>query len=37
MSTPTAYFISTCLWKTPVEKVVENVEKYEFSTGIPHL
>ena len=22
------------LWKTPVEKYVENVEKYEFSTGI---
>ena len=23
------------LWKTPVEKSVENVEKYSFSTGIP--
>ena len=23
------------LWKTPVEKPVENVEKYEFSTAIP--
>ena len=25
------------LWKTPVEKSVENVEKSEFSTGIPFL
>ena len=23
-----------CLWTTPVEKSVENVEKYQFSTGI---
>jgi len=26
-----------CLWKTPVEKPVENVENYELSTGIPAL
>jgi len=25
------------LWKTPVEKPVENVENYELSTGIPML
>jgi len=27
----------TFLWKTPVEKPVENVENYELSTGIPIL
>jgi len=25
----------SCLWITPVEKPVENVENYELSTGIP--
>ena len=25
------------MWKTTVEKPVENVEKYEFSTGIPEI
>jgi hypothetical protein len=25
------------LWKSPVEKPVENVEKFGFSTGIPGL
>ena len=25
------------MWKTPVEKAVDNVENYEFSTDIWHL
>ena len=32
-----AYPLFTRLWKEAVEKAVENVEKCEFSTGIPAL
>ena len=35
MSTPLHRPIHRRLWKRVVEKVVENVEKCEFSTGIP--
>ena len=34
MSTVSVYPVFSHLWKTPVEKAVENVEKCEFSTGI---
>jgi hypothetical protein len=37
MSTLFEYSQGSGLWKTPVEKAVENVEKCEFSTGILHL
>jgi len=35
MSIPSAYPQPEKLWKTPVEKPVENVEKWQLSTGIP--
>ena len=33
MSTVYPKIIATALWKSPVEKPVEIVEKFEFSTG----
>jgi hypothetical protein len=34
MLTQVVYSPYAALWKTPVEKAVENVEKYSFSTAI---